>query len=256
MSKSTCSVARWIAVSAAIVTLTGCGAGSLDVAHVGKSGAISRTMLNHWMQAMAGGDFRAIIGTRGPRGLVSEPANYTKCASAVKLVAPRTFGGQLRLTGTQIQQKCHELHAAIKAQALSFLISVQWTIAEGAEHGIRISDTQISRDFAQFRKSPYPTKADLSRYLAERHWQLADILYQLKRNIIEGQLLPKFARIVKLAGGGESSYARLALQRVRTMTAKTTCSPGYVVNYCKEYRGSTSLASPNVILERMVKQTQ
>lgn len=220
----------------------------------GSSAAISKATLDHWMRAMAGGDFRGSLGYKGPRGLVSEPADYPECVSAAKKIVPRTVAGQLKLTDGQIMTTCHQLYNSIKAQALSFLISVQWTVIEGAEQGLKVSPAQLQREFARFRKQTYPTEADLHKYLSERQWVLSDVLYQLKRNVLVTAILPKFEARVKKAGGGEKTYTRLALQRYHALIAKTTCRAGYVVPNCSEYHEPPTVApSPNALLEQLVK---
>ncbi len=251
-----------LTLSASLLILTGCG-GSDSAAHgegsggggsvtriQGTSASIDKAVLNHWMRSMAGGDYRASIGVQGPRGLVSEPANYGECASAAKTFVPRTPTGQLKLSDAQIAQKCRQLYQSIKAQALSFLISVQWTVAEGAEQGLKVTDADLRHEFARFWKERYPTKQEFEKYIAERQWVLSDVLYQLKRNILVGRILPKFKAKVNRAGGGEQLYVKFALERYKALIAKTSCRAGYVVPNCKEYSGPPIVApAPNIILE-------
>ena len=244
-----------LALALSLALLSGCGAAGDTVAQIeGTSASIARPTLNHWMRAMAGGDFHASLGGDGPQGLVSEPANYPECVAAAKKIVPRTDAGQLKLNNAQILRKCRELHRALKTQALTFLISVQWSIVEGAAQGIKVSDAQLRRKFAHYRKDFYPTEQALQKYMAERHWVLSDVLYQLKRNVLTTAILPKFEQKVKQAGGGELLYAKLALQRLSVQSSKTSCSPGYVVYHCKGYRpATTEPPSPNAILEQFVQ---
>jgi hypothetical protein len=239
----------------ALPVLSGCGGSSEAITHIqGGSGTITRPMLDHWMRAMAGGDFRQNVGTKGPLGLVSEPANYGECEAAAAKIVPRTFTGRLKLSKAQINRKCHELYAALKAQALSYLISVQWTIAEGKEQGVEVSEALLHKEFANERKQNYPTEAQLKRYLEERHWQLSDVLYQLKRNILVRKIVPALRAKAEQTGGGEAAYAKLATERYNRLVARTSCKPGYVVPNCSEYHGPPSVEpSPDAILEAFVQ---
>ncbi len=221
--------------SLALISLTGCG-GTDSVVHVeGTPISISKPTLNHWMKAVAGGDFRATVGTKGPVGLVSEPANYPRCEAAVRTVAPRTFTGKAKLSSAQISTRCHQLYQAFKEQALNLLISIEWTVAEAAEKGIHVSNAEVKREFVQFRKRPYPTEAELKKFLSERRWTLSDVLYQLKRNILVRRILPIFKAKVDRVGTDLKTYAKFVLQRFRRLIARTSCTPGYVVSNCKEY---------------------
>src|ERR1700704_3565490 len=194
--------------------------------------SIGKATLDHWMRAMAGGDFRQSIGAEGPDGLPPEPAEYRRCFAAAKLVGPRSFFNQLRLTREQVEGTCRELHSAVKAQALVYLISVQWLIAEGAERGVTVSDAELRRTFGQRRSHLYPTERDLHGYLAERHWSLADLLFRLKAEMIAGRVAPQVVKRLSELGDGESVNATLSLERSRDLMAKTKCSPGYVVPGC------------------------
>jgi hypothetical protein len=256
--KHLCVLPRLLAIPLALLALSGCGGSSGSVTTIqGDSGAISRPMLDHWMRAMAGSDFRQNIGTKGPKGLVSEPANYAECEAAAAKVIPRTYTGKLKLSKSEINQKCHQLYNSIKAQALSFLISVQWAVTEGKEQGFTVSEALLHKEFARYRKQFYPTEALLKRYLEERHWQLSDILYQLKRNILVRDILPAFEAKVKKAGGGDAIYAKLATERYNRLVSKTSCKSGYVVPNCKQYAGPPSVEpSPDVILEAFVQATK
>jgi hypothetical protein len=237
------------------IVAAGCGSSSESLIHVrGSSATTTKATLDHWMRSWAGQDFRASVGTKGPEGLASEPANYPECVNAAKKVVPRDFSGKLKLSNAEISSKCHQLYRAIKSQALSFLISQQWTVAEAAEANVKISDALLQKEFVRFRQSRYPTEIDLNRYLAERHMALSDVLYQLKANIIVTRLLPRFQAEVKKAGGGEKAYVRLALAHYHEMIARTTCKRGYIAPDCSEYHATASdEVPPNTILEEFVQ---
>jgi hypothetical protein len=241
------------AIGAALLASSGCGSSDSLVRLQGvPHAAISKTTLNHWMEAMVGGDFRRSIATEGPPGLASEPANYSRCFASAKLVAPRSFFNQIRANPAQIEETCHQLYRSIKAQALSFLIAAQWTIAEGAEQGITATSADVRNAFDLTRKERYPTELDLHKYLTERHWSLADLLYQIKLNVLVSRVLPKFEQQVKAAGGSEQAYAKLALERYAHIIERTTCDKRYVVPGCSEYHGPPTVSpSPDVILKQL-----
>jgi hypothetical protein len=250
-----CTSLLALALTAVLALLAGCGSSRPSLTHIeGSSATTSKATLDHWMRSWAGQDFRASVGTKGPEGLVSEPANYSECVEAAKKVIPRSFTGKLKLTDSQILEKCRQLHNSIKAQALSYVLSLQWTDGEGAEQGLTVSQKLLNAEFARYRKSRYPTEAALKTYLTERHMVLSDVLAQLRSSILVTRILPKFEAKVKKAGGGEKTYVRLALERYRKLIAKTTCSQGYVVPGCREYHGPPSVEpAPNTILEQFVQ---
>jgi hypothetical protein len=241
-------------VLALALLLSGCGS-SDSVTHIaGSSATISKPMLDHWMRAVVGTDFRVSTGAKGPPGLASEPADYGGCVAASKKVVARTPTGKLKLTDGQIMQKCHELYRAIRNQAMSYLLSAEWTMLEAKELHVSLSDAELHKEFLRWRAATYKTDAKFQAYMKERQLVLSDVLYQLKRNILVTRLLPTFQAQVKRAGGGERVYAKLALERYHNLIAKTSCKAGYVMEDCKEYRApATPLPSSNVIIEGIVQ---
>jgi len=206
-------------------------------------------MLDHWMKATVGMDFRANVGTKAPVGLVSEPADYPECERAAKRVIPRTYTGKLKLSDAEVSKKCHQLYQTIKEQTLSYLLSVAWSVIEGSEAGIKLSDAELHREFARFRKQYYGSPGGERAFLAERQMVAADAMYQLKRNILVRRLRPKFEAEVKKAGGGEKAYASVALKHYNGLIARTTCQKGYVVQGCRGYQEpAVALPSASVIL--------
>jgi hypothetical protein len=244
-----------LVVGVAVSIPVGCGGGKTIIHIGGAHGAsIGLATLDHWMQALAGGDFREAIGAEGPRGLVSEPAHYGRCIDAAKLVAPRSFFNQLQLSRVALDQKCHELYSSIKAQALSFLISAQWALIEGAERGVEVSGAEVKRAFERIRRRQYPTEPDLRRYLTERQWSLSDLLYRLKDDLLENRLRPRSGTIAAAADGGPG-YAKVLAERRDRMIARTMCLRGYVVPGCSAYRGPpTPSPTPEAILVHLVRK--
>jgi hypothetical protein len=239
-------------VALALLSLSSCGGGGNEsLIHIeGSSATITKPMLDHWMKATVGMDFRSNVGTKGPLGLVSEPANYPECIAAARKLIPRTYTGKFKLSDAQVSMKCHQLYQAVKAQTLAYLLSVQWSVREGEEAGIRVSDAEVRKQFKRFAKENFKSAAGQRTYLAERHLTVADVLYQLKRNMLVTRLRPKFEAKVAKAGGGEKVFARLALANYHSLIAKTTCKRSYVVEGCNGYQPpAVPLPSASVILE-------
>jgi hypothetical protein len=136
------------AVAAGCLTLSlsaGCGGDAIVQIDGATHASIGERELDQRMQSMVDADFRKAIGTQGPHGFVSEPADYPRCINAARLVAPRSFFNQLRANRAQLNQACHALYRSVKAQALSFLIAAKWTGSEAARRGVKIADADVKR---------------------------------------------------------------------------------------------------------------
>ncbi|HEV7527924.1 MAG TPA: hypothetical protein VGO29_03420 [Solirubrobacteraceae bacterium] len=247
------NAASALALIAVLLTAAGCGSAGESVARLEgvPHGSISPSTLDHWMQATVGGDFRRTIGTEGPAGLVSEPANYPRCIAAARFVAPRSFFNQLRYTRAELEDACRQLYRAIKAQTLSFLISSEWTLTESAKLKLGATAAEVQHAL-EVDMQKRPTREDLGKYLTERRWSLADLLYQLKLNVLAAKLVARLRQQASETGGGTRALVRLTSKRDTSTAAKTTCRHGFVVPGCREYRTNTPPApSSEVVLKRL-----
>ncbi len=200
---------------------------------------------------MLGGDYQEIVGDTAPVGLVSEPANYPRCVAAAKTIKPKKLPASIP-NEARLKIRCRQLHTAIKEQALSYLISVLWRAEEGAEVGENVSDRELSSHIQELAYRDYKSPAAFRRFLASRHWGLADERYLLKRNLLDTKFLERVKRRVAALGGGQQTYGKLVRENVAKWSAKTSCSPGYTAWQCRP-GGSPEEADPSaaVLVEEL-----
>ncbi len=234
-----------------ILGLSSCGgSGDPTVATVGKT-KISRSTLNHWMATMVGGDYQENVGNTAPVGLVSEPADYSRCVSAAKAIKPKSLPASVP-NEARLRIRCRQLYTAVKEQALSYLISALWRSEEGAEVGQNVSDREVARNAQEVAYSNYRSPAAFHRFLASRHWSLADERFLLKRNLLDSKFLERLKARVAALGGGEKTYGKLVQENVAKWSKKTSCSSGYTAWQCRP-GGSTAEADPSaaVLVEQL-----
>jgi hypothetical protein len=215
-----------------LLGLSACGSSEKVVATIGKT-KISQAMLDHWMGSVAGSDYHATFNTTAPLGLVSDPPRYGRCVQAAASFAPKV-AGKPKLNHAQLLVKCKQLDAAVKEQALSYILSVLWRTEEGEELGSPVTQAQISAQLAKLIRSNYHSPAEFRQMLADQHRTLADERFLLKRNMLEQRFLQRMnARVAKL-GGGQQTFGKLVLANNAKWKAKTSCSPGYRAWQCKQ----------------------
>jgi hypothetical protein len=236
--------------------IAGCGgsASQETVVRVG-SATVDKATLAHWMHSIVGGDYFERFGHKAPIGLVSEPANYRRCSAAAMTIVPKSSGGKPELSPRQITGLCQELYRAIKSQALGLLISGLWAEDENAQQGIRVSAGTVQREYEHYRTSQFPTQQAFKTYVADHEWTPSDVKYHVKRNLLEAKLAPQFEREVKKLGGGERANVAVVQKSTKLETARTDCSPGFVVSAsCRQYkRAPATERAPDTILEALVK---
>jgi hypothetical protein len=242
-----------VALGAGLLILGLCscgGSGDPTVAVVGKT-KISRSTLNHWMSTMIGGDYQELTHKSAPVGLVSEPADYPRCVAAAKKIKPEPPTPAPNATLLKI--KCRQLHTALKEQALGYLISVLWRAEEGAKLGQGVSDAELSRKLKELAYSEYKSPAAFRRFLAARHWSIADERYLLNRNLLDTKFLKRLKQRAARLGGGERAYGKLVRENVAQWSARTKCSPGYSAWQCRPGGSSEEVADPSasILVEQL-----
>jgi hypothetical protein len=210
---------------------------------------ITKAAVNHWMGTLAGGDYYQLsAGNTVPEGLASEPANYSKCVANLEAAVASSPVKSTTVTGAVLLKKCRELYQALRAQAVAFLIKAQWLVGSYREVGVTVNEAELTAFFKRFQAENYPTESALHEYLAKRRLTLSDEMLLLKLDLLSQKGLQK------INAGGQKTYAKILAAEQR-WNEKATCSPGYVVEHCKEHKGGgTSYGSgpaPAVLMEQV-----
>lgn len=121
-------------------------------------------------------------------------------------------------------------------QALGFLITSDWVLAEAAARHIAVSEAEVKQRFAKLKHRSFPQAGSLKKFLAKSGETEADLLARVKLELLE-------SRIVANVTAGKSAAQRKTLlasfQQAfqRHWKSYTTCAAGYVMEDCVEYRG-------------------
>ncbi len=155
------------------------------------------------------------------------------------------FAHWTSVTAALSHSKAHSkaARAALKDQVLGFLITSQWVLAEAAHLGIGVSAAEVRQRLHQVTAKQFPKTSRLKRYLASIDETEADLLTRIKAELLES----KIAQHVT-AGKTASTEPRLLLSDFQQSfdarwRARTSCRAGYVMEDCKEYKGSPPAAS-------------
>jgi hypothetical protein len=217
------------------------------VARVGGS-SITRAAVNHWMGQLEGEDYYELShGHTVPAGLVSDPPDYAVCVSNLQAAAAGNPRAAKSLTPTALLTKCREMNVALRLQAVGFLVQEQWLTSIARDEGVVVGEPEVQRLFRRIRAEQYPTEADLRQYLASRRSSVADELVRAKLDLLGQRTLNKVG-----AGGTHAAAEFTAIQQ--KWTAKTSCSAGYVVEHCEQFKGSQIYPgglSPAILMEQV-----
>lgn len=155
-------------------------------------------------------------------------------------ITKASFEHWVSVTASLSHSKAHgtTARAALKDQVLGFLITSQWVLAEAAHLGIGVSEAEVRRRLHRDTAKQFPKASQLQHYLAANGETEADLLMRVKGELLDA----KIAQHVT-AGKTASTEPHLLLSDFQKSfetrwRAKTSCQPGYVMEDCREYKGT------------------
>jgi hypothetical protein len=216
---------------------------------------ITREILSHWMSVIVAGDNLEHVGRRAPRGLVSDPPDYRACKTAIELIGPPKEALAATLGSKRTGLQCRQLYEGIKQQTASFLIQAMWNAMEGAKLGVRVSGHEVERQLAK-TKAEYKTGVAFEKFLADHGRTLADERFLIRQSLQAERLEAQRRRVLSKTVKGGEPLGRALLEgyaeSMKKWSARTHCSPGYVIQQCSTYRQPTAaMPSPAVVLEQI-----
>jgi foldase protein PrsA len=194
--------------------------------------SVSRAALDHWVP------IEAII-SRVPdpqqpvaRGLVPDPPAYTACVAFMRATPPRLGGAQAGSTVAQLKSACQKRYEDVRGHMLRILITYAWTNAEAALQGVSVSDSEMKQRFDRFKREQFPTEAMFQKFLRYTGESLADELWLTRFDLLSTKIEKKI-----LLKGGIAGATKYYKEFPKRWAAKTSCSPGYIIPNCKQYKG-------------------
>jgi hypothetical protein len=209
--------------------LAGCGGGSSDATIVSVAGqSISKATLDHWVPIEAILARELNPTSPPPRGEVPDPPLYSACAAYLRVSTPNGTA----IPTAQLKDKCAQRYARVRRHILSILITYDWLAAESAAQGVHVSDGEVKRELARFKRQTFPSEAAFQTYLKYTRERLADETLILKMDMVSTRLQKKF-----LAERGVSGLIKHRQEFPKQWAARTSCRSPYIVPDCKQYRG-------------------
>jgi hypothetical protein len=224
----------------------GSHAGQDTVAKVGAL-TISKPYLSLWMGIELGEDYYSTFKRKALDGLVSEPPKYPTCVATVSRFADSSGAGRPapRTSAAQLRSKCEQLHQAVKAQALTFLIGADWIYNLATQHGIEASEKEAAQELARVRRERHETPAQFEASLLVRGRDRGQELYLAKIHLLQLKLERRIQ--------SEGKNSKLAKEASGSTTV-ATCRTGYVVPRCKQFNGrGYSGGSPSALLREVAR---
>jgi foldase protein PrsA len=246
VSKSLRFLSALGAVLFALVGISACGGIPGDAVVQVSGTAISKTAFDHWMK-VASASNTAAGSTEKP--VVPEPPAYTACIAHLKTTAPKPAKGQPAPTAAKLKSECQIQYKALQNEVLGFLISSQWVIGEASSLGVKLSDTEVKKEFAKIRGEEFPKASEFEKFLATSGQSVSDLLLRVKLNLlsqkIEKQIIKNKSKVTKaqIAKYYNENKSRYGKPEKRTVQIVLTKTEAAAASAKKEIEGGKSFSS-------------
>jgi hypothetical protein len=230
------------AVVIAVVGLTACGGGVSGDAVVRVGGSsISRAAVDHWTRVEGVLTYSVIPKQPVPRGVVPDPPSYIACVAYLEATV-RPAKGQPKPTTARLKDQCEQRYVRLRGKMLDFLISYDWLGGELASRGLKVTDGEVKEELERFKHTQFPEGTGFQKYLTYTGMSVSDVLFIMKDTLLTTKLQQVF---IKEKKGLTAQQQQQVLAKFKEITkkwvARTSCSPGYVVHDCKQYKGPGAL---------------
>jgi parvulin-like peptidyl-prolyl isomerase len=177
------------AVLFAVVAFAACGGipGDAVVSVDGK--AIKKTAFNHWLTVAAA----STAATTGAKPPIPEPPNYTACIASAK-AAVKPAKGQTPPSEAQLKSQCEQEYKSLQQEVLGFLISSEWVLGEASSLGVKVSDTEVKKQFEKIKNQQFPKAAEFEKFLKTSGQTVSDLLLRVKLNLLSSKIQQKVVK--------------------------------------------------------------
>lgn len=153
---------------------------------------ITTSTFNHWLQVAAGSS--AAGSSAGQKPVVPDPPNFKACVAHLEATAPKPAKGQPKPTAATYKAQCEQQYNALKQQVLGFLISANWVLGEAEAQGVKVSDSEVAKQFNQIKSQQFPKEADFQKFLSSSGQTVSDLLLRVKLDMLSQKIQQKVTK--------------------------------------------------------------
>src|SRR3954447_19289912 len=183
-----------IAVPAA--ALSACGSDSVPGNSVAKvdDETITNAAFQHWLKVAATSSQQGQEQKPGAAPQIPQPPDFAQCVAAKQKSAPKPAKGQPKPTLAQLKAQCKQEYEGLRDQVMQFLISADWIQKEAADQGVKVTDAEVQKQFAQTKKQSFPKETDYAKFLKQSGMTQEDVLFRVKLDQLSTKLREKVTK--------------------------------------------------------------
>jgi foldase protein PrsA len=164
---------------------------------------IKTSTFDHWFKVAATTQQQQ-TGATGAAA-VPDPPNFTQCIANKKKTAAKPAKGQPNPTDATYKKQCQQEYNSLRDSVMQFLITSAWIEGESHDRGVKVSDTDVKKDFDKQRQQSFPKDKDYLAFLKSSGYVQEDLLYRIKVQDLTNKLRTKI-----LEGTDKVSSAQIA----------------------------------------------
>jgi foldase protein PrsA len=187
MTKAVRFVLMLCALGVAAVLVAGCGGVPGNAVAEVDGQAIEKSSFEHWLQVAAKSSGQG--GASAP-----QPPDYSACVAAKRKTTPKPAKGQPKVTDDQLKTQCKSEYEQLRDQVLQLLISYQWLQGEADEMGLKVTDAEVKKSFADQKKQNFPKADQFAKFLKDSGQTEQDILLQVKADLLATKIRDKVVK--------------------------------------------------------------
>ncbi len=165
--------------------------------------SIKTSTFDHWFKVAATTQAQQSGGTGA--AAIPDPPNFTNCIANKKKTATKPAKGQPTPTDATYKSQCQQEYNSLRDSVMQFLITSAWIEGESTDRGVKVSDTDVKKDFDKQRQQSFPKDKDYEAFLKSSGYVQEDLLYRIKVQDLTNKLRTKI-----LAGTDKVSNAQIA----------------------------------------------
>jgi foldase protein PrsA len=176
------------AVAGVGATFAACGGVPGNAVATVDGEAIEKSDFTHWMTVAAKSTGQANAAVPDPE------AGYAKCIAAKRKATPAPAKGQPKVTDAQLKTQCTQEYEQLRNQVLQLLISFKWIQGEAETMGVKVTDAEVKKSFAEQKKQSFPKDEDYKKFIQTSGQTEADILQRVKLDLLSNKIRDKVVK--------------------------------------------------------------
>jgi foldase protein PrsA len=168
----------------AAALIAGCGGVPGNAVAEVDGDTIDKADFEHWMNVAA-------KSSGQKNASVPQPPDFKECIANARKNLPKPAKGQPKTTDAQLKAQCKQQYNQLRDQVVGLLLTFDWVEREAKEQGVKTTDAEVKKSFAQEKKQSFPKEADYQKFLKQSGRSEADILQQVRLRLLSTKIREK-----------------------------------------------------------------